>query len=259
MDPIDPFKPIVGDDAGYATPRLNQLPEGYGFSALTQHDDCPLTNAMWVKLIDFASRYYRHFEIVGRTYEDFQTNLQLSYDIGADTLERQLEVYGEDIAKPILGRTEKVTYNLQNTNSGGYDDTENIDVNDESTDNSTVTNNLITENEGQTDNIDVPIDASNPNTQTPSSIAKQTNSTSNTGTVGTQTTGNGTSTTVRTFNHKDDSETAQTGTVETELSDLGVRPNYESLNGFIDNNRTYYSVFVWLFRDCFAFNDVMTW
>lgn len=90
MDPIDPFKPIVGDDAGYVTPRLNQLPEDYGFSALTQHDDCPLTNAMWTKLIDFANRYYRHFEIVGRTYEDFQANLQLSYDIGADTLERQL-------------------------------------------------------------------------------------------------------------------------------------------------------------------------
>ena len=256
---MDNFDPITGDDLGYHTPRLEQLPEGFGFSALGKHDDCPLTNAMWDKLIDFANRYYRHFEIVGLTYKDFQENLQLSYDIGADTLERQLEVYGDDIAKPILGRTEKVTYNLQNANSGGYDDTENISVDDESTDNSTVTNNLTTENEGQTDSIDVPIDASNPNTQTPSNVVKQTNSTSNTGTVGTQASSNGTSSTVRTFKHEDDSQTAQTGTVETELSDLGVRPNYDSLNGFIDNNRTYLAVFVWLFRDCFAFNDAWRW
>jgi hypothetical protein len=37
----------------------------------------------------------------------------------------------------------------------------------------------------------------------------------------------------------------------TRLSDLGVRPNYESLNGFLDQNRTAYTVFNNLFKNCF--------
>ena len=37
----------------------------------------------------------------------------------------------------------------------------------------------------------------------------------------------------------------------TTLSDLGVRPNYETLNGFLDNNRTLYTVFNNFFKDCF--------
>ena len=37
----------------------------------------------------------------------------------------------------------------------------------------------------------------------------------------------------------------------TTLSDLGVRPNYETLNVFLDNNRTLYKVFNDFFKDCF--------
>lgn len=224
---LDNFDPIVGDDLGHHTTRYNKVPSEYGFKSLQSRESCPLTKEKWADLIDFAERYYSKFEIVGETFQDFKENLQLFYDKNADTFERQLEVYNDDIAKPILGRTEKTTYNLANN------DAETVAMEGESSD----TGN------GQNSIIDVPIDASNPNSQTPSQIdtSEQTN------------TGTNSSETNRNLEHK------QTGTVETELSDLGVRPNYESLNGFLDNNRTYYDVFVWLFRDCFQLNDYLIW
>lgn len=227
MQLLDNFDPIVGDDLGYHTTRYNKVPAEYGFKALQSRDSCPLTKAKWDDLVDFAERYYAKFEIVGETYQDFKDNLQLFYDKGADTFERQLEVYNDDIAKPILGRTEKTTYNLTDN------DAETVAMEGESSD----TGN------GQNSIIDVPIDASNPNSQTPSQI--DTNEQTNNGTNSSETN--------RNLEHK------QTGTVETVLSDLGVRPNYESLNGFLDNNRTYYDVFVWLFRDCFQLNDYLVW
>ena len=127
----------------------------------------------------------------------------------------------------LLKQAEKTTYNLTNT------DAETVAIQGESSD----TGN------GQNSIIDVPIDASNPNSQMPTQI--DTNEQSNSGTNSSETN--------RDLEHK------QTGTVETVLSDLGVRPNYESLNGFLDNNRTYYDVFVWLFRDCFQLNDYLVW
>lgn len=227
MQLLDNFDPIVGDDLGYHTTRYNKVPAEYGFKALQSRDSCPLTKAKWNDLVDFAERYYAKFEIVGETYQDFKDNLQLFYDKNADTFERQLEVYDDDIAKPILGRTEKTTYNLTDN------DAETVAMEGESND----TGN------GQNSIIDVPIDASNPNSQTPSQI--DTNEQTNNGTTSSETN--------RNLEHK------QTGTVETVLSDLGVRPNYESLNGFLDNNRTYYDVFVWLFRECFQLNDYLIW
>ena len=227
MQLLDNFDPIIGDDLGYHTTRYNKVPADYGFRSLQSRDSCPLTKAKWDDLIDFAERYYSKFEIVGETYQDFKENLQLFYDKNADTFERQLEVYNDDIAKPILGRTEKTTYDLTDT------DAETVAMQGESSD----TGN------GQNSIIDVPIDAGNPNSQTPSQI--DTNEQTNNGTNSSETD--------RNLEHK------QTGTVETVLSDLGVRPNYESLNGFLDNNRTYYDVFVWLFRDCFQLNDYLVW
>lgn len=263
MEPLPMYDDIVGDDLGYRTPRLSQVPTGFGFDSIKKHDDCPLTNAKWDTFVDFAKRYYRHFEIVGRTWQDFADNLQLSYDIGADTLERQLEVYQDDIAKPLLGRTEKTTYDLTNKDTSEGTDTESVNVESTGTNTDTTTNNLqtVTDSEGQTDNIDVPVDASNPNSQLPSSVTKNTatDTTANTGTVKLEGSSSGTEETTRNATRSDSGTHAQTGTVITELSDLGVRPNYESLNGFLDNNRTDLEVFVWLFRDCFAFNEVLTW
>lgn len=51
----------------------------------------------------------------------------------------------------------------------------------------------------------------------------------------------------------------RTGTETEELSDLGVRPNYESLNGFIDNNRPYQQIFINFFKDNFMISEAWTW
>lgn len=264
MDRLNEPKSILGDTIGYLSPRYEQIPDEYGFDSVQPSAiRCPLTARKWDELIDFAKRYYAKFEVVGETYVDFANNLQLFYDKGSDTFERLLEVYDDDIAKPILGRTEKVTYDEQTTNNGSSvsNGTDSTDSN--ITDNNTTTNNLTTSvnSSSQTDNIDVPVDSSNPNTQVPSSVVKDSgnSTTSNTGTVKFESSHIDKTTVTRNGNTTDNATAKHTGSVTTELSDLGVRPNYESLNGFLDNNRTYYDVFVWLFRDCFAINDYLIW
>ena len=53
------------------------------------------------------------------------------------------------------------------------------------------------------------------------------------------------------------SNTAKKTGTETEYwSDVGVAPNYELLNGFLDNNRTLYNVFVSFFKDDFTVMEV---
>lgn len=283
MKPIGQFEPIIGDDLGFKTCRYFDVPEEYGFKAIQKHNDCPLTNERWDALIKFAEAWYYQYEIVGRTFTDFLRILQNSYDIGADTLERVLEVYNDDIAKPILGRTEKTTYDLVNAGSESIKEDETASGSTESTkDNtgtidttssaeSTRTDNLTQSVVGENARIDTPINSDSPNTQVPSEVDKSTNTTNNTGTQKTDSSGTGkeTQNLKETLNQEDtntrnltrsgDTEHSQTGTVITELSDLGVRPNYESLNGYIDNNRTYLKVFTDLFKDCFSFNDVITW
>lgn len=283
MKPIGQFEPIIGDDLGYKTCRYFDVPEEYGFKAILKHDDCPLTNERWDVLIKFAEAWYYQYEIVGRTFADFLRILQNAYDIGADTLERVLEVYGDDIAKPILGRTEKTTYDLVDAGSESSKEDETATgtadivkdntgtVGTEITSESTRTDDLTEAVTGENAHIDTPINSDVPNSQVPSEVDKSTNTTKNTGTQKTKGSSGATETqnlkesttqedsNTRNLTRSGDSEHTQTGTVVTELSDLGVRPNYETLNGFIDNNRSYLKVFINLFNDCFAFNDVITW
>ena len=283
MEPIGQFEPIIGDDLGFKTCRYFDVPEEYGFKALQNHTDTPLTNERWDLLIKFAESWYYQYEIVGRTFADFLRILQNAYDIGADTLERVLEVYGDDIAKPILGRTEKTTYDLVNAGSESSKEDETASatadivkdntgtVGTEVTSDSTRTDDLTQTVTGESAHIDTPINSDVPNSQVPSEVDKSTNTTKNTGTQKTDNNGSTTETqnlketttqedtNTRNLTRSGDSEHTQTGTVVTELSDLGVRPNYETLNGFIDNNRTYLKVFINLFNDCFSFNDVITW
>jgi hypothetical protein len=138
---------------------------------------------------------------VAKTFVNFINRLQISYDENADTFERLLEVYESDIAKPILGRTEKITYDLSNVATG--------------------------DNNSESNHIDIPRD--NPTDENPTYKDGSISEINNT--------------------------TKQTGTQTTELSDLGVRPNYESLNGFLDNNRTYYKVFVEYFKNNFTLSE----
>lgn len=191
---MDSQQPIKGDDLPFYTDFYRNVPDGFRLSNLTLHTDTPLTTAVWPVLYPQLERYFRNFEIVGKTYADFFEFLKTALDTGADTLERHLEVYQSDICKPILGRTEKITYN----------------------------DNVATSGESQ--EIGVPADATD--SDKPDSKSKSNNTNSH------------------------------TGTVQTDLSDLGVRPNYETINGFLDANRTILMTAVNIFKGCFIQMEV---
>lgn len=216
------------------------VPECYKISALdttyfdyerVEHEPaCPRLKAVWQLLCDNFNLFYETREIGGYSEYDFFKMMQSCLNRNADTFERQLAVYDDDIANPILGRTEKVTYNtVDDRNNTGYT---NI-----------AKNTSVTRTEGGADtmhHIEVPADA--PTYDTDRSRDKtnygRTVTDANTG--------------VDTNNVNLEDKRTMTGTVTTELSDLGVRPNYESLNGFLDNNRTFIQEFIDKFDECFA-------
>lgn len=191
---------------------------------------CPLLESVWDILVENFNLYYATREIGGYSEYDFFCMMQSCLNRNADTLERQLNVYWDDISNPILGRTEKVTYDT-------VDDRNN-------TGNTTLQHGLTTtRTESGTDtnhHIEVPAD-------TPAYDTDRTRDKTNYG--HTQTDVN-TGTDTNGVNLED--KRTMTGTVTTELSDLGVRPNYESINGFLDNNRTFIQEFINVFDECFA-------
>ena len=165
----------------------------------------PLLFTSWDNLTNEFDKYYANYEIVGETELDFFNNLTVELNTHKDTIERLLEVYNDDVAKPILGRMEKHTYNLTNSNTG--------------------TNN------NNSQRIDIPIDDTT--SEKPTFKDKAVGVSSSTDT--------------------------QTGTHTVELSDLGVRPNYETLNGFLYNNVTATRFFNECFRNCFWIYEVLRW
>jgi hypothetical protein len=192
---LDYFEPIAGDDRAIWTIHYRDVPTPFrladAWKILT--DDLPLMQSRKDGLITAFDLHYGRFEINADTYQDFLDLLKEALLINADTMERLLEVYDSDVAKPILGREE--TRTLTTTEEGIAD--------------------------SSVENIDVPAD--NPLDDKPTSKGR-TGQTSNV--------------------VRDEVETIT-------LSDLGVRPNYETLNGFLDNNRTLYKVFNDFFKDCF--------
>ena len=221
MEKLTTFKPIIGDDDPYITIALRDLPEGYGFDGLVFDPNKPLTYALKDRLIDVATRYYRNYEIVGETFTDFRENLQLDLDLNVDTFEKMLAVYNDDIAKPTQSREIRRTYDLKDTSN----ETENI-----SAEGSTNSNN-------ETTNYDIPLD---------NGTAQGTDKSVSTGT------GSNTNNSGRTLNGSN----AKTGTEVEYWSDVGVAPNYELLNGFLDNNRTLEQVFIGFFKTDFTISEV---
>lgn len=215
---------ILGDDLPYVTQIYRKVPNGFRFDNLVFPTDKPLTLAVKDKLIDFANRYYRNHEIVGKTYVDFFESLQVSLDLNVDNFEKLLEVYEDDIAKPTQSRTIKRTTDLTDT--------------DNSTGNTTTSD--TTDTTGTSKDFDLPVDNGG---------AQETARTDNTGS--TESSGTINSTNQGTTTHK--------GTETEEWSDVGVAPNYELLNGFLDNNRSMYEVFVSYFENDFTIMEVMTW
>lgn len=192
---------IIEDLEPFYTQYYKDVPNPFRLSDAWVYltDALPLMQARKDALIDNFDRYYSKYEINGDTYQDFFDDLVTTLVRNADTVERLLEVYDTDIAKPILGRDEVRT----------------LHVSDEGT----------SDANGQ--EIDIPADDSSNEAPTSKSSTAQT------------------STVVH-----DEEET-------THLSDLGVRPNYETLNGFLDANRTIYNVFNSLFKDNFI--NIRVW
>ena len=190
------FDPVMGDDEPYWTLRYRDVPEPFRLTNAwdVMTDDIPLMQGKKDDFIKAFDLHYGRYEINAETYQDFLDMLQEVLLINADTIERLLEVYNSDIAKPILGREETRTLTIEEEGIA----------------------------DASSENIDVPAD--NPLDDKPTSKGRS----------------GQTSNVVR-----DEVET-------TRLSDLGVRPNYETLNGFLDNNRTLYTVFNNLFKNCFV-------
>ncbi len=156
-----------------------------------------LTSAM-PRLIEEFNIYYDNREIGACSEYEFFEMLQSCFDRNADTFERHLEVYNEDIANPVLGRTETITYDVKDEAHSGSESVEHY--------------------------VEVPAD-------TPDADVDRTRNKSNS---------------------KNNGNNKKTGTITTELSDIGVRPNYETMNGFLDKNRTYIQFFVEKFEECFS-------
>ena len=190
---ITRYLPDVGDDLPYETQVYSRVPEPWRVKNIVLHDDVPLTTAAWGKLYPIIERYYRNYEICGRTYADFFDSLQSAYDVDADTLERHLKVYNDDIANPILGRT------IKNTHTA------------------TVSDN------GESQNIEVPADENG--NDVPDSKNKSTNA------------------------HTETTEDTQ------DWSDVGVMPNYDMMNGFLNNNITVAKFAIRIFKNCFYFME----
>ncbi len=206
-----PLPGVRGDDWAYDTMIYADVPAGFRIRDLTVPDDCPMTAAIWSKLCESADAVFHDHEIVGRTVADFFANLNKAWALHADTFERLLEVYDDDIARPILGRTETVEYGTPETPVTMIDtrvDTEH--------------------RKGDSKHYDLPLsgEASEASMQDTSETYVDAGNITNTHT--------------------------HTGTVKTTLSDIGVRPNYDTLNGFLDKNRTYVRVFCDMLRDCFT-------
>ena len=192
---LDYFEPIAGDDRPLWTLHYRDVPEPFrladAWAILT--DTLPLLQSRKNGVITAFDLHYGRYEINADTYQDFLDLLKETLLINADTMERLLEVYDSDIAKPVLGREETRTLTIEEEGIA----------------------------DASSENIDVPAD--NPLDDKPTSKGRS----------------GQTSNVVR-----DEIET-------TTLSDLGVRPNHETLNGFLDNNRTIYTVFNNFFKDCF--------
>ena len=123
------FKPIMGDDDPYWTLHYRDVPTPFrladAWRVLT--DDLPLMQGKKDDFIKAFDLHYGRYEINAETYQDFLELLKETLLINADTVERLLEVYNSDIAKPILGREE--TRALTTTEEGIADaSTESIDV-----------------------------------------------------------------------------------------------------------------------------------
>ena len=250
MKELSNAKSVLGMDNPYYSMFYRDVPEEYRISNfLTVPAKRVLTNQFLPTLLESLEMYYSDFEIVGQTLEDFKRLVQIAYNLNGETFERMLSVYEDDIAFPILGRTEKVTYDLIDTDDTTKNGTDTLSSNATTTETANLTDTV------QSESSRSDIALTNPSENYPSETTKNRDTSTKSGTN----TVTGENSENRTINDNENRTATKKGTVITELSDLGVRPNYESLNGFIDNNRTAEKQFIDIFRDCFTLMRCYIW
>ena len=217
--------------------KIDNLDTSY-FDDTTRNGEpsCPRLKTVFPLLCKNFNLYYATREIGGMSEYDFFCMMQSCLNRNADTFERQLAVYDDDIANPILGRTEEVIYNTTDKRDGSGTSSMHYGLKTERS------------NTGKEidHHIEVPRDAddsqANPfDRDRTRDILEFENRKTTDENSGTDTGSNTTNDTRK-----------MTGTVTTKLSDLGVRPNYESLNGFLDENRTFIQEFINKFEECFS-------
>lgn len=220
MEKLTKYLPISGDDDGIFSIPLRNVSDSYNFKSLEFPTTHPLTYAVKDKLVDFANKYYRNYDIVGYTIEDFSWNLQIDLMENLDTFEKMLAVYDDDIAKPTQSRTIKREYDITDDNEQSSDGSNSTTGSDSTT----------------TKTYELPID---------NGTSEETERTESTGSSDSTNT-NKSSTTGKNRHY---------GTEIEDWSDVGVAPNYELLNGFLDNNRSLYREFVRYFENDFTLTE----
>ena len=232
------FEPIKGDDLPYVTMIYRDVPQGFRITDLEPLADAPLSAQYWDRLTEYADLHFRNHEIIGRTFVDFFENLKDSYYMNADTLEKALEVYFDDIAKPTQSRTIKRT----------HEETETLP--DGSTERKMVYGHKVDrtgDSSGTTTNVEFAIEGTD---ETPSDkVVTESDATDSETHSGTDTETEAVTGGTRKLTTNDSED----------WSDVGVAPNYELMNGFLDNNRTMENIFVSFFHDCFTIQEALKW
>lgn len=191
---------------------------------------CPLLAAVWDTLVANFNLYYATREIGGETELEFFNMLQSCLNRNADTYEVQLEFYYEETNKPVIGRTETIEYN----------------INDNRKQDSSSINNYgreVTDEESGSDtfhHVEVPAD-------TPSFDTDRTRDKTDYGRKNTNTEGGSDSNVVSV-----DDENKRTGTQKTIISSLGIKPNVEYMNEYLETNKTFIQFFIESFEECFS-------
>ena len=192
---------------------------------------CPLLKAVWSILTSNFEIYYATREIGGETELDFFNLLQSCLNRNADTYETQLEFYFQEVNRPVIGRTEKITYDIKDERDQTIDSTTNYgrEVTDEQSGNDI------------THHIEVPLNPPSEydvdRTRDKIDYGKQVSTTEG---------GEDTNNTIL------DDEQKRTGTQITELSSLGIKANVEYMNEYLETNKTFIQYFIESFEECFA-------
>ena len=106
----------LGDGKNWVSMKYRDVPQGFRIRDVTHRltdsfvtVPTAFTAEMWAALCDAADKHFAMYEIVGDTFQDFLDRMNDTWAQNEDTFFRLMAVYNDDIANPILGRTETVT------------------------------------------------------------------------------------------------------------------------------------------------------